>query len=126
MGLKTCAQNRALNEHRRNQGNIIDTQPLGGVNRASGRQGLIVFGKSILSILVHWDGSGVYVCLDEPSKGHPDPAKAIQALGRAQCGLSGALPSTSQLGVHILLILGMVLCMGLCFFLTGLKEEEEK
>lgn len=57
-----------MNEHRRNQENILDAEPLGGVNRVSGKWGLMFFGGSILCILVHWDGPGVYVCLDEPSK----------------------------------------------------------
>lgn len=116
-----------MNEHRRKQGNITDTEPLGDVCRASGRQGLIFFGKSILCILVHWDGPGVYVCLEEPSKGHPDPAQSHLGLGKgtvwAQCSSAQHIPAG---GAHPAGFLGRVLCMGLCFFLTGLKEEEEK
>lgn len=86
-----------MNEHRKKQGNLTDTDPLGVVYRAGGRQGLTFFGESILCVLVHWDGSGVYVCLDEPNKAHPDPAQSCSCLGKGQCGLSVALPSTSQL-----------------------------
>lgn len=107
-----------INEHRRNWGNIADPEPLGDTYKARGRQGLSCFGKSILCILVHWDGPGVYVCLQELSKAHPDPPRAIQALGRGECGLSVALPSASQLEVHILLAFwGGSCAWGRAFFL---------
>lgn len=116
-----------MNEHRRNRGNIADPERLGDTYRARGRQGLSCFGKSILCILVHWDGPGVYVCLQEPSKAHPDPAQSHSGLGKgtvwAQCSSAQHIPAG---GAHPAGFLGRVLCMGPCFFLTGLKEEEEK